>query len=115
MKQRRRRYRPPYRISRLGFVVPPRPSRKAPPLTPLQLREQAIERAFRAGARYCNNRWKRRCPPRWCRWPVGHPDAAHLLEIMRAFYRGYDAWTRAVIAHNRDWPALPFPQMQAAE
>ena len=89
----------------LGFGPPKRTRRRssAPLLAPLEQHVLDQERAFRCGARYSCNNWRRREPPRFRGLPPGHPGFPALLDLCRAFFRGYDAATAARYAHRRAW------------
>ena len=74
-----------------------------PELTPEEMRQRQIARAWKCGARYSARRWKRQCPPRFGK-PADfrNPEWAAQFEARQAFYRGYDGATRARIGRHGD-------------
>lgn len=96
-----------------GFKAPPEPGRRQrkarPEPTEAELHERNLDRAWRCGARYSLRRWKRRLPPRLRGYPLTGPRAHLDIECARAFYRGYDAGTRAQYANPRPWEASFWP------
>ena len=100
----RRRRRPLIAPHLIGFKTPPRLTRaRRRALTDAELREAELGRAFLCGARYSCWGWKRRDPPRYRCGSRSGPDHDHLLACGQAFFRGYDAATRARYAWSRDW------------
>ena len=96
-----------------GFKAAPKPGRRTRTLRPApteaELHERDLDRAWRCGARYSTRRWRRRCPPRWAKYPLCGPRAHLDRDIARAFYLGYDAATRAQIANPRPWASSAWP------
>ena len=90
-------------LTRAGMVKLRRARRPKPAPTEEQARELALERAFRCGARYSSCRFRRRPPPRLRGFP--RDRWAWELALQAAFFRGFDAATRARYAGRPAiWP-----------